>query len=317
MPRGVVITWSTETKHSVPVLPVFMRHVRDARGARHGVADAQRLDRSSIRRRPTSGAAAAPAAGSRREWDGRRGRASDIGTTGSARHQCAVNGAASPVFRLADLEEQRRAQSRHQLRGDDVGGFLGAADPLPQDDRWSGYGFCHDCSLALWSCAGLGERLAVSEALADRRARRHSGAARRRRSPPAPHRSPDRRASSTSMRRRCGCTARSAMVLTSANAMSASARRFSSSSRVIVAKLSPTVWSVSCAVADALDHVGKSRIVGQRGLAQHVGAEFLPFALALDRDQDVLAVLRAKHAIGRDRGMREAHPLAADCRLPH
>src|SRR6266851_1498674 len=47
------------------------------------------------------------------------------------------------------------------------------------------------------------------------------------------------------MRRRCGCTARSAMVLTSAKAMSASDRRFSRSSRIMVAKLSPTALSVS------------------------------------------------------------------------
>ena len=33
---------------------------------------------------------------------------------------------------LADLLEQRRAQALHQLRGDDVGGFGAAADPLPQ-----------------------------------------------------------------------------------------------------------------------------------------------------------------------------------------
>ena len=47
----------------------------------------------------------------------------DIGNTGCARHQCVVNGAASPGLRLADLLEQRRAQAFHQLRGDDVGGF--------------------------------------------------------------------------------------------------------------------------------------------------------------------------------------------------
>ena len=35
-------------------------------------------------------------------------------------------------FGLADLHEQRRTQPLHQLRGDDVGGFIGAADPLPQ-----------------------------------------------------------------------------------------------------------------------------------------------------------------------------------------
>ncbi len=44
-------------------------------------------------------------------------------------------------FRLADIEKQRRAQSRHQMRGDDVGFFLGAADPLPQMIEIDG--FCH------------------------------------------------------------------------------------------------------------------------------------------------------------------------------
>ncbi len=33
---------------------------------------------------------------------------------------------------LADLLEQRRAQALDELRGDDVGGLLAAADPLPQ-----------------------------------------------------------------------------------------------------------------------------------------------------------------------------------------
>ena len=33
---------------------------------------------------------------------------------------------------LADVLEQRRAQTLHQLRGDDVGRFRGAADPLAQ-----------------------------------------------------------------------------------------------------------------------------------------------------------------------------------------
>ncbi len=99
------------------------------------------------------------------------------------------------------------------------------------------------------------------------------------------------------------------MVLTSAKAMSASSSRFSSSSRVIDAKLSPTILSVSGAIADALDHVGEARIVRQVRLAQHFRAQLLPLALALDRNQDVLAVLRAEHAVGRDRGMREAHAL--------
>ena len=157
--------------------------------------------------------------------------------------------------------------------------------------------------------SGLERGFRQSRCVRRSRAPRRNGAARRRRSRPAPDSSPRPFGVSTSMRRRCGCTARSAMVLTSAKAMSASASRFNSSSRVSVAKLSPTVLSVSRAVADALDHVGKARIVRQVGLAQHVGAELLPLALALDRNQDVLAVLGAEHAIGRDRGMGEAHPL--------
>mgnify|MGYP003694458633 CR=1 FL=1 len=35
-------------------------------------------------------------------------------------------------LRLADVLEQRRAQTLHQLRGDDVGRFRAAADPLAQ-----------------------------------------------------------------------------------------------------------------------------------------------------------------------------------------
>src|ERR1700694_3427059 len=96
------------------------------------------------------------------------------------------------VLRIADIEKQCRAQSRHQMRGHDVGFFLGAADPLPQVietvgfcgygfclewlgaayplpqvieiDGFCGYGFCHDWLAGfLERCAGLGERLAVSE----------------------------------------------------------------------------------------------------------------------------------------------------------
>ena len=213
---------------------------------------------------------------------------------------------------LADLLEQRGAQALHQLRGDDVGRFRGAADPLPQMIEVELFG---DASvMTIWPGR---EEFSAIRCVRRWRARRHSAAARRRRSRPARHSSPCPFGVSTSMRRRCGWTARSAMVLTSAKAMSASASRFSSSSRVIVAKLSPTVLSVSCAVAHALDHVGEAGIVRQVRLVQHVGAELLPFALALDRDQDSLAVLRAEHAVGRDRGMRQRPSASADCRLPN
>jgi hypothetical protein len=35
-------------------------------------------------------------------------------------------------LRLADIHEQRGAQSLHQLRGDDIGGLGAATDPLAQ-----------------------------------------------------------------------------------------------------------------------------------------------------------------------------------------
>ena len=98
------------------------------------------------------------------------------------------------------------------------------------------------------------------------------------------------------------------MVLTSPNAMSAASRRFKRSTRSIVPKLSATILSVDGAVLDARDHVGKPRIVGQIGLIQHLGAKLLPFPLALDRDQDALAVFRIEHAIGRDQYWRLSEP---------
>ena len=99
------------------------------------------------------------------------------------------------------------------------------------------------------------------------------------------------------------------MVLTSAKAMSASSSRFNSSSRVSVREAVADRLVGELAVAHALDHVGEARIVRQVGLIKHFGAELLPLALALDRNQDVLAVPGAEHAIGRDRGMGEAHAL--------
>ncbi len=74
------------------------RHVRDGRRARHLVADAQRFDESRFRRPPTSGAAAAPAAGNRRASDGRRGQAATSAQPAAPGTSASVNGAASPVF---------------------------------------------------------------------------------------------------------------------------------------------------------------------------------------------------------------------------
>ena len=62
------------------------------------------------------------------------------------------------------------------------------------------------------------------------------------------------------------------MVLTSANAMSASDKRFSSSSRVIVAKMSPTVLSVSLRLRTRSTMLAKLGSFGQVGLTQHLRA---------------------------------------------
>ena len=75
------------------------------------------------------------------------------------------------------------------------------------------------------------------------------------------------------------------------------------------AKLSATVLSVSERLRTRSTMLAKRGIVRQIGLIQHFGAELLPLALALDRDQDALAVLGVEHAIGRDRGMGQRHPL--------
>ena len=55
-------------------------------------------------------------------------------------------------------------------------------------------------------------------------------------------------------------------------------------------------------------HVGRKRgIRSKRAIAQNLFREHPPFAVALDRDENVGAVLSLKHAIRCDRGMREAH----------
>src|SRR5579883_1685693 len=61
------------------------------------------------------------------------------------------------------------------------------------------------------------------------------------------------------------------------------------------------------AVGDAALIVGKARIAGERLVTEDHLAEAQPFALVLDRDDDLLAVGRGKGAIGRDRGMLQPH----------
>ena len=131
MPRGVVTTCSTETKHSVPVEPVFivtsaMREVRFDL-----IADAQRIEKFEFaagphparqRHRRQEAAAGGMAVGAELRHRKHRLRQAPM-----HRERRGVAG-----LRLADLLEQRRAQALHQLRGDDVGGLRAAADPLPQ-----------------------------------------------------------------------------------------------------------------------------------------------------------------------------------------
>src|SRR5260221_4026548 len=61
------------------------------------------------------------------------------------------------------------------------------------------------------------------------------------------------------------------------------------------------------AVLNAADVEIEARIGGERSVVEHLGAEALPFALALDGDYDV-AVAQAEGAIGRDRRVCETEP---------
>src|SRR6202140_1231722 len=148
VPRGVVIRWSTDTKHNAPVLPVFivtsaMREVRVISSPTRNASKNSSSPPAHIRRGSGTGGRKPPRVG----WPS--WLSADIGNTGCARHQCTVHGAASPGFgspisrtrgarrptprlRLADLLEQGRAQALPQLGGNDVGGLGAAADPLAQ-----------------------------------------------------------------------------------------------------------------------------------------------------------------------------------------
>ena len=63
------------------------------------------------------------------------------------------------------------------------------------------------------------------------------------------------------------------------------------------------------AALDPLDIGGEVGIGGQRRVRQHVLRQHPPFAVALDRDQDVDAVAGLEHAVGRDGGVGEADAL--------
>ena len=97
--RRLKITWSTETKHSMPVLPVFsvkslIVEVRVTTSPTRSGSTKLIAPPAHIRRGNGTGGRNPPRLG----WPS--APTSDNGTTGSVRHQCAVNGAASPSFGL-------------------------------------------------------------------------------------------------------------------------------------------------------------------------------------------------------------------------
>ena len=115
----------------MPVLPVFivtseMREVRVDL-----VADTQGLEEFQL-------AAGPHPARQRHRWQ--EAAAGGVAVGPQLRHrvnrrrQAPMHGERRGVarLRLADIHEQRGAQALHQLRGDDVGGFVAAADPLAQ-----------------------------------------------------------------------------------------------------------------------------------------------------------------------------------------
>ena len=113
----------------------------------------------------------------------------------------------------------------------------------------------------------------------------------------------------TVMRRRCGCFASSAVSLTRAKAMSAAASFASRSATSIAPKAACTRPSVSARRFTRSTLVAKFGIGGERRVAHDLVRQHAPFAVVLDRDQDVGAVAALEHAVGRDRGMRETDAL--------
>ena len=120
MPRGVVIGVldgdEAEYAGACRSSPSHLKSARCASTHRRRVKERG----TGVRRRPTSGVAAAPAAGNRRASGDRPGRATTSETPvapgtnawSMARHR--------PGFRLANILKQRRAQTLHELRGNDV-----------------------------------------------------------------------------------------------------------------------------------------------------------------------------------------------------
>ena len=63
------------------------------------------------------------------------------------------------------------------------------------------------------------------------------------------------------------------------------------------------------AALDAFDIGGEIRIGGERGIVQDLFRQHAPFAVALDRNQNVDAVAGLERAVGRDRDVGEADAL--------
>ena len=154
--------------------------VGNARAALHLIADAQRLDELQFAAGPH------PARQRHRRQETAAGRMAVLAQLRHRKHrrrQAPMRGERRGVarLRLADLLEQRRAQTLHKLRGDDVGGFLGAADPLPQvidvglfarDGRSTHDDFLTGCALGKFMVLADAGHRTVAAPLADKDRRR-------------------------------------------------------------------------------------------------------------------------------------------------
>ena len=138
---------------------------------------------------------------------------------------------------------------------------------------------------------------------------RHSAVPRPPQSAPAPASLTGPEGASNVMRRRCGCRDSNSQSLTLAKAMSAASSFCISGSTSRRANTAATLPSVCGAVGDARGIGGEFRIAAERGIAQNLFGQNFPFAIILDRNQNVGAVLAPEHAVGRDRRMREPDAL--------
>jgi hypothetical protein len=118
-----------ETQH--PGAAGLHGHVGYARGPLRLVADAQGIEEFKFAARPH------PARQRHRRQETAAGGVAVLAELRGRKHrlrQAPMRGPWRRIARLrfANLLKQRRPQAHHQMRGDDVGRFGGAADPLPQ-----------------------------------------------------------------------------------------------------------------------------------------------------------------------------------------